>query len=113
MQEKKHNSELFQESGASGEKRRFEIYNDKFIKVSTHSLINKNSYHLNLSMLAPWPVRHRNFSWVWLASIIYFGFSTLAYSSYILYLQESSKLLIDFVRKNNWYIFNVIIFFSE
>ena len=87
MNEKTHNSNLFQESNASGEKRAFEIYNNKFIKVISKNIISNQSYHLNLSMLAPWPVRHRNISWQWL-----FSFSTLAYTSYLFYFQESGKL---------------------
>ena len=92
MEEKKHNSNLFQESNARGEKRAFEIYNDKFIKVITNNIINNNSYHLNLSMLAPWPVRHRNISWQWLLAVFYFSLTTLSYTAYLFYFQESAKL---------------------
>ncbi len=92
MNEKIHNSNLHQESNASGEKRTFEIYNNKFIKVITNNIIKNTSYHLNLSMLAPWPVRHRNISWQWLSAVIYFSLTTLAYTAYLLYFQESSKL---------------------
>jgi len=92
MNEKMHNSNLYQESNARGEKRVFEIYNDKFIKVVTTNIMKNSSYHLNLSMLAPWPVRHRNISWQWLSAVIYFSLTTLAYTSYLLYFQESSKL---------------------
>ena len=92
MNEKVHNSKLLQESNARGEKRTFEIYNNKFIKVTTNNIISHSSYHLNLSMLAPWPVRHRNISWQWLLAIFYFSFTTLAYSSYVFYFQESAKL---------------------
>lgn len=92
MNEKTSNSSLHQESNARGEKRLFEIYNDKFIKVSTNSLISTNNYHLNLSLLAPWPVRHRNISWQWLLAVFYFSFTTLTYTAYLFYFQESSKL---------------------
>ncbi len=92
MSEKTHNSNLRQESNARGEKRLFEIYNDKFIKVVTSNMLGNQSYHLNLSMLAPWPVRHRNISWQWLLAVLYFSFSTLAYTVYLLYFLESSKL---------------------
>lgn len=92
MNEKHSNSTLFQESSARSEKRRFEIYNEKFIKVTTSSLINNSSYHLNLSLLAPWPVRHRDMSWQWLLAVIYFSITTLAYTFYLLYFQESSKV---------------------
>lgn len=92
MEEKQHNSNLFQESNARGEKRAFEIYNNKFIKVITNNIISNNSYHLNLSMLAPWPVRHRNISWQWLLAVFYFSLTTLSYTAYLFYFQESAKL---------------------
>ncbi len=92
MNEKTHNSNLHQESNARGEKRVFEIYNNKFIKVITTNIIKNTSYHLNLSMLAPWPVLHRKISWRWLAVVLYFSLSTLAFTAYIFYFQESSKL---------------------
>lgn len=92
MNEKTLNSTLNQECNARGDKRTFEIYNDKFIKVRTNNIINNYSYHLNLSMLAPWPVRHRNISWQWLLAVMYFSFTTLAYTAYLFYFQESSKL---------------------
>ena len=92
MNEKTSNSSLHQESNARGEKRLFEIYNNKFIKVSTNNLLNNSSYHLNLSLLAPWPVRHRNISWQWLMAVFYFSLTTLAYTAYLFYFQESSKL---------------------
>jgi hypothetical protein len=92
MNEKTSNSSLLQESSARGEKRVFEIYNDKFIKVNTNSLIDNNSYHLNLSLLAPWPVRHRDISWQWLLAVLYFSLTTVAYTTYLFYFQESSKV---------------------
>lgn len=92
MNEKTHNSSLHQESNARGEKRVFEIYNNKFMKVSTSNILNSKSYHLNLSMLAPWPVRHRDISWQWLLAVLYFSVTTIAYTSYLFYFQESGKL---------------------
>jgi hypothetical protein len=92
MNGKTHNSSLHQESNARGEKRSFEIYNDKFIKVTTNNLIKKRSHHLNLSMLAPWPVRHRKISWQWLLAVLYFSLTTSAYTGYLFYFQESAKL---------------------
>lgn len=99
MKEKIHNSSLNQESNARGEKRLFEIYNNKFIKVTSRNIISNSSYHLNLSMLAPWPIRHRKFSWQWLLAVLYFSIATVAYTAYILYFQESGKLerLLPFV----------------
>lgn len=92
MNQKQINSTLNQECNARGEKRFFEIYNDKFIKVAINNLINNHSYHLNLNMLAPWPVRHRNISWQWLSAVVYFSFTTLIYTLYLIYFQDSSKL---------------------
>lgn len=92
MNEKTHNSSLHQESNTRGEKRIFEIYNDKFIKIITNNILNNHSYHLNLNMLEPWPIRHRNISWQWLLAVLYFSFTTVAYISYLLYFQESGKL---------------------
>lgn len=92
MKEKTHNSSLHQESNARGEKRVFEIYNNKFIKVTTNNFMNNKSYHLNLSMLAPWPVRHRDISWQWLLAVLYFSITTLAYTAYLLYFQEGGKV---------------------
>lgn len=99
MNDKTHNSSLHQESNARGEKRVFEIYNNKFIKVTSTNIISNSSYHLNLSMLAPWPIRHRKVSWQWLLAILYFSTATLSYTAYIFYFQESSKLerLLPFV----------------
>ena len=92
MNEKTPNSILHQESHARGEKRVFEIYNHKFIKVNTNNIINEQSYHLNLSMLAPWPVRHRKISWQWLLAVLYFSIATITYTGYLFYFQESDKL---------------------
>ena len=66
----KHSNRLLvQCSQAKGEERLFEIYNDKFIKVSTRSLVENRSYHLNLSMLEPWPARQRKIAWRWLLAV--------------------------------------------
>ena len=92
MNGKTANSSLHQQSSARGEKRIFEIYNHKFIKVTSNSLISNQNYHLNLSMLAPWPVRHRKISWQWLLAVFYFSLTTLAYTAYVFYFQESGKL---------------------
>ena len=92
MNDKTLNSSLHQESNARGEKRLFEIYNNKFIKVTTNSLLHNNNYHLNLSMLAPWPTRHTAFSWQWLLAVLYFSVATVAFSAYLLYFQDSAKL---------------------
>ena len=83
MQEQVLNRRYEQKNTATGEERVFEIYNEKFIKVSTHDLLREREYHLNLSMLEPWPSRQRNISWRWLFSIIYFAVATLVYLVYM------------------------------
>lgn len=99
MNEKTHNSLLQQESSIRSDKRTFEIYNNKFIKVKTNNMVNNHSYHLNLTLLAPWPIRHRKISWPWLLAVLYFSLAILTYTSYLFYFQESGKLerLLPFV----------------
>lgn len=99
MNQKNTNSTLHQECNARGEQRDFEIYNEKFIKVSTSNILGKSSYHINLTMLAPWPVRQRQVSWQWLMAVGYFSFTTLAYIVYLFYIQESQKVanLVPFI----------------
>ena len=58
---------LEQKSATTGEERRFEIYNKKFLRVNSRSLRNTKQYDLNLAMMEPWPVRHRKISWRWFA----------------------------------------------
>jgi hypothetical protein len=79
MNKKQLNSTLLQKTGLLGEKRIFEIYNHKFIKVATHSILKKQRYHLNLTMLVPWPVQHKAISRLWILSIILLSLSTIAY----------------------------------
>ncbi|MDH5570732.1 MAG: hypothetical protein OEY89_03140 [Gammaproteobacteria bacterium] len=78
------NNKLVQQSHSHGEVRYFEIYNDQFIKSRKQNLLGKTSYHINLSMLQPWPVHHRQFSARWLISTAYFGFATLIYLLFML-----------------------------
>ena len=92
MSGKNVNSVLTQHSRSKGEFRTFEIYNEKFIKVLTHTLFADKSYHLNLSMLEPWPVHHRRISWRWFFSLVYFSVATLIFSVY-LYQNQSSQIL--------------------
>ncbi|MEJ2142128.1 MAG: hypothetical protein P8Y24_07185, partial [Gammaproteobacteria bacterium] len=72
MSSKVVNSHLVQHCKTKGEIRNFEIYNDKFIKIKMHDLFGDKSYHVNLSMLEPWPVHHRRIAWRWLIAFIYF-----------------------------------------
>jgi len=99
MNLKTANSSLYQESNSRGEKRTFEIYNDKFIKVTTNNIINNKSYHFMLCLCVPCPVRHRDISWQWLLAVFYFSLTTVTYSAYLVYFQESSNLekLLSFI----------------
>lgn len=83
---------LAQKSQATGEERVFRIYDEKFINITIKDLMGEKKYDLNLSMLEPWPSRHRYFSLRWLIGIIYFGIATLAYGAY-LYDNHSSETL--------------------
>lgn len=76
------NSNLVQQCQAKGEMRNFEIYNDKFIKISIHDLFGDKSYHINLSMLEPWPIHHRRIAWRWLIAFVYFLFTTGVFFAY-------------------------------
>jgi hypothetical protein len=82
MSAKKINSSLTQQCNAKGEIRNFEIYNSKFMKVKMHDLFGKKSYHINLTMLEPWPVHHRRIAWRWLLAFIYFAATTIAFFIY-------------------------------
>ena len=89
MNKKELNSGLHQNAVVRGEKRTFEIYNNKFIKVVITRLLKKQSYHLNLTMLAPWPVQYKNTARHWLLAILCFSLTALAYISYLFYFQKS------------------------
>jgi len=86
------NRVLFQESSLTGEIRRFEIYNDKFIKVHINNVFGETTYHLNLGMLEPWPVMYRRIAWRWVLGLAYFGLATLIFSGY-LYLHPTAETL--------------------
>lgn len=83
---------LFQKNQATGEERVFTIYDHRFIEVSRRGIIGEKKYSLNLSILEPWPVRHRYFSWRWLLSTVYFLIATAAYGAYLYYHQNSEVL---------------------
>ena len=74
---------LLQTCNAKSEERAFEVYNQKFMKVTIKNLIEEKSYHINLSMLEPWPIRHRLISYKWLASILFFFFTASANAVYL------------------------------
>lgn len=92
MKNKRINTVLSQQSRSKGESRTFEIYNDKFVKVTSQSLFGNQNYHLNLSMLEPWPVHHRHFSRRWLLSLIFFALATLAFGFYLYMNQDQNTL---------------------
>lgn len=92
MNSRRINNTLTQQSSSKGESRAFEIYNDKFVRVTTHSLFGHRNYHLNLSMLEPWPIHQRRISWQWFASLIYFACATLIFSMYLYQHQDQQTL---------------------
>lgn len=83
---------LFQKNQATGEERVFTIYDQRFIEVNRRGIIGEKKYSLNLSILEPWPVRHRYFSWHWLMSTVYFMIATAAYGTYLYYHQHTEVL---------------------
>lgn len=99
MAGKNINRVMVQESRFKGEVRRFEIYNDKFIKINIHNVFGDKTYHLNMSMLEPWPSFHRHVSWRWLLGLGYFSLATIVYLIYLYQHPESQTLgrLIPFI----------------
>lgn len=83
MTEKTINSRLVQRSKAKSETRQFEIFNDKFIQITTSNLVEEKSFAINLGLLEPWPVRHRKISIAWLSAVLYFAISTVIYIFYL------------------------------
>ncbi len=77
------NKTMVQVSKAKGETRTFEIFDDKYLDVTVDNLFGQKMYNLNLCLLEPWPVRHRDVSWRWLLAMIYFCIATVAYTIYI------------------------------
>ena len=90
---------MVQKSRFKGEVRRFEIYNDKFIKINIHNIFADKVYHLNMAMLEPWPSLHRRISWRWLLALGYFSLATLIYIIYLYHHPEREILgrLIPFI----------------
>jgi len=87
---------LLQKSNAKSEERIFEVYNKKFMKVTVKNLIEEKSYHINLSMLEPWPIRHRWISYKWLSSILFF-FTITCVSGIYLTVSENPTYISLFV----------------
>lgn len=90
MSSKIINSTLYQKNNTKGDIRNFEIYNDKFLKVQTHNLFGNKSYHINLSILEPWPVHHRYIAWRWVLAFCYFFLSTLTFGVYFFTHQQQT-----------------------
>jgi len=86
------NSVLRQHNKAIGDERTFEIYNEKYLKVSGRNLFGEFKYHLNLSMMEPWPVRHRIVAWRWLLGVVYFGIGSAAFIAYSIHHAELDLL---------------------
>jgi hypothetical protein len=99
MARKQINRVMVQESRFKGEVRRFEIYNDKFIKINIQNVFGDKTYHLNMGMLEPWPILHRRMSWRWLLGLSYFGLATLIFSIYLYFHPDSETIgrLIPFI----------------
>ncbi|MFV1983704.1 MAG: hypothetical protein ACC657_09220 [Thiohalomonadales bacterium] len=83
---------LIQTSNAKSEERIFEVYNKKFMKITIKNLIEEKSYHVNLSMLEPWPIRNRWISYKWLISIIFFVSTTLASGLYLFFSDKTDNI---------------------
>jgi hypothetical protein len=92
MARKNVNRVMVQESRFKGEVRRFEIYNDKFIKINIRNVFGDKTYHVNMGMLEPWPTLHRRISWRWLLGLSYFGLATLIFGIY-LYLHPDNETI--------------------
>ena len=92
MTAKVTNRVLTQESRFKGEVRRYEIYNNKFIKVNIRNIFGDKVYHINMDILEPWPSQHRKLSPRWALSLGYFGLATLLFSVY-LYLHQDQQTL--------------------
>ncbi|VAW98993.1 hypothetical protein MNBD_GAMMA22-1394 [hydrothermal vent metagenome] len=88
MPSKAIDRQLLQTSNAKSEERIFEVYNQKFMKVTVKNLIEEKTYHINLSMLEPWPTRQCCVSYKWLSAIIFF-FALSCISGTYLYLSEN------------------------
>jgi len=74
---------LVQESRFKGEVRKFEIYNEKFVRIVIDNVFGNRTYHVNMGLLEPWPIMHRHISWRWLLALGYFSLATLVYSIYL------------------------------
>jgi hypothetical protein len=93
------NRVLIQESRFKGEVRQFEIYNEKFVKITIQNVFGDKMYHVNMGILEPWPTMHRYLSWRWVLAMGYFGLATLIFSIYLFQHPESSTIsrLIPFI----------------
>ena len=53
------------------------------LKIQHKDLFNERSYHINLSILEPWPVHYRYIAWRWILASVYFGFSTIVFAAHL------------------------------
>jgi len=104
MATKVTNRVMTQDSRFKGEKRRYEIYNNKFIKVNIHNIFGDRVYHINMDILEPWPSEHRKLSPRWMLSLTYFSLATLIFSVY-LYLHQDQNTLARLVPFISLFIF--------
>lgn len=104
MATKVTNRVMIQESRFKGETRRYEIYNNKFIKVNIHNIFGDKVYHINMDILEPWPGQYRKLSPRWMLSLAYFSLATLVFSVY-LYLHQDQQTLARLVPFISLFIF--------
>lgn len=92
------NARIIQSSRARGEKRGFEIYNNKFMRIVTTGVMGGNkSYHLNLALLEPKPVRHVHIAWLWLAIFLLMAATSFVLSNQFAGSQDVDSMLPYFI----------------
>ena len=92
MSEKVADAMLEQKNASTGEERRFEIYNKKFLRINSRTLRSYKKYDLNLAMMEPWPVRHRKISWRWFAVATFLTLVTGSVAFYMYYFPDNLNL---------------------
>ncbi len=88
------NNTFYQKNQATGETRTFEIFNEKYLRITTQRLLQESTFQFNVGLLEPWPSRHRQISYFWMFASLYFAIATV---SYIVYLSThiSAELISD------------------
>ncbi len=97
--EKIINRKLVQKTNSNGEVRCFEIFDDHYIRAKKTNLLGEQAYTLKINMFQPWPVHHRQFSWRWIMSLIYFVTTLLIYTGFMFFHPDGEMLqrLLPFV----------------